>query len=90
MLAVSALEGRNPPMWTLTTVSMVGYFPSRCRWDHFNLIGAMKATLDGIADAGIVENDRWLRPGTFDFDRIDKANPRIEITLRKIEESGGG
>jgi len=86
LMALVALDGRTPPMWSLTTASMVGYFPSRCRWDHFNLIGAMKPTLDGIADAGIVENDRWLRPGTFDFDRIDKANPRIEIILTKMPD----
>jgi hypothetical protein len=47
----------------------------------------LKAYQDGIADAGVVENDRVLSAPTVD-DRIDRQSPRVEITVTRAGTAG--
>ena len=69
-----------PEMWAKASVAIAAYYPTRRHPDPDNLIASLKAAFDGLADAGIVSNDRglWpLRPEIF----TDRANPRIELTI---------
>lgn len=77
--SVAALKGL-PPHWLKARMSVTAYFKTR-RWpDPANLMASLKAAEDGIADAGIVANDRGLWPERPTF-HTDKANHRIEITI---------
>lgn len=49
--------------------------------DADNLIASIKSALDGIADAGVVENDRAFTPLPPKLE-IDKENPRLEVLIR--------
>lgn len=54
--ALARLGSRMPPQWPLAEVQSTWYLARRN--DHDNLIAWAKATWDGLADAGIVGNDR--------------------------------
>lgn len=77
----------DAPNWKKATVSVKAFFrDKRSKWDRDNFIGSLKATLDGIADAGVIENDRGVSWGDVDLSGIDKTNPRVELTFQAIEE----
>jgi len=79
-------QGFNrPPLWKKARLHIKAYFPTACRWDQLNFIGACKAAIDGCADAGIVVNDNGVSMGSVDTSLIDKANPRVELTF--VEEA---
>lgn len=62
LLALAALNGQDPPRLKTATARLTFTFPdhpSRQR-DHDNLAASMKAAWDGLADAGILDNDRGL------------------------------
>jgi hypothetical protein len=81
-VAALAASKSARPMWKRATIHATLYCRthSGLRMDADNLIASLKPHADGIADAGIVENDIglvWLPP-----DRIlDKANPRLVLTI---------
>lgn len=55
------------------------------RKDKDNIIAGTKFILDGLVKAGIIKNDGWKEIGNFNFDfKVDKQNPRIEITLKEV------
>lgn len=56
----------------------------RAKWDRDNLIASLKNYMDGIADAGVVANDRDFRWADPVFE-IDKANPRVELVITSME-----
>jgi len=60
------------------------YCPNK-RKDKDNVAAGQKFIFDGLQDAGVLDNDGWKQIGkvTHDFD-IDKANPRVEITIREL------
>lgn len=68
--------------WGESSVLCRFYFKDARARDSDNLLASMKSAFDGLADAGIVENDR-------DFDHRpvwkskDKANPRVEIEIER-------
>lgn len=71
-------------MWSAASVAVVWFAKTAngLRMDHDNIIGSLKGTIDGIADAGLLADDRgvtWLPPRV----EVDKLNPRIEITITK-------
>lgn len=51
--------------------------------DSDNLIASMKAARDGIADAGVVANDRDIEVETPTL-AVDRDNPRVVVTLTEI------
>lgn len=51
------------------------------RQDADNLIASLKAAFDGLADAGVVENDKALTPLPPKLD-VDKHNPRVEMFIK--------
>ena len=65
---------------------------AHCRWfvrhhnglrmDCDNATAWLKAYFDGIADQGVVDNDKAIEKITHEF-AVDKASPRVEITIRR-------
>lgn len=82
--ALAAMGGCEPPRWKAAKMHIRAFFADRCRWDQMNYIAALKAKVDGFADAGIVANDRGLRLGEVDLDGIDPKDPRVEITIEPV------
>jgi len=68
------------PHWKKAKMQIKAYFKTRRFPDPTNFMASLKSYEDGIADAGVVENDRGLWPERPEF-FTDKANPRIEITI---------
>jgi Holliday junction resolvase RusA-like endonuclease len=68
--------------WTAAEVEAAFWFPMNRGRDADNLLASLKAAFDGIADAGLVSNDRQL---TYLPVRqaIDRERPRVEITIRR-------
>lgn len=52
--------------------------------DGDNALASLKASFDGLADAGIFRNDSGLRHYPVKFE-VDKKNPRVELLIRPIE-----
>ncbi len=65
---------------SLASLRIDWYHPTRRLLDRDNIIASSKAYIDGIVDAGVLSDDRdvTFEPvGRF----VDKANPRVEITI---------
>jgi len=69
-----------PERWRRASVQVVAFFPTARHPDPDNLIASLKAAFDGIADAGLIANDKELWPLRPVIGK-DKANPRIELTI---------
>jgi len=73
---------KEAPRWKEATVHVKAYFKDRrSKWDRDNFIASLKATMDGIAEAGVMENDRGVHWGTVELSGIDKEYPRVELTF---------
>ena len=82
--SIEALQGRRPPGWTKAKMEVKAFFKTRNFPDPDNLTASMKSSIDGIADSGIIDNDKSLWPERPVFEK-DTKNPRIEITIT-VEE----
>ena len=65
----------------------VFYFKTNRRRDGDGLIAWIKAAIDGIKDAGVIEDDstdhiEWLDPQV----GKDASNPRLELHISPIEQ----
>lgn len=82
-LAIAA-SANAKPRWKRATMESRWYFKTNARRDTDNLVAWAKAYIDGIADAGIVENDCGIvqLPPTI---AVDKVNPRVEITIQETK-----
>jgi len=80
---IAALEaiGRNdPPMLKTATLLVRWYSRTTARQDSGNLIARLKASEDGLTDAGIWVDDQgvtWLPP----IQLKDAKNPRVELVI---------
>mgnify|MGYP003149118400 CR=1 FL=1 len=79
-MALQQWVGRRP--MDQATIQYRFFWPDRRRRDDDNAIGSMKCARDGIADAGVVRDDRDFTtlPAIFD---VDRANPRVEILIQE-------
>lgn len=68
------------PRWKKASVKIRAHFPTKRHPDPMNFIGSLKASFDGLEDAGIIENDRGLWPERPEF-FTDAKNPRVELTI---------
>jgi crossover junction endodeoxyribonuclease RusA len=92
--ALAALDCREPPRWKHATIHAAFYKPNgRVLGDADNCVAWLKASADGIADAGILDNDRglvWLAPTQI----VGKTagEPRVVVTIKGIggERTMGG
>ena len=55
------------------------------RKDKDNIMAGTKFILDGLVNAGIINNDGWKEIGdiTHTFD-VDKENPRVEVKIKEV------
>lgn len=57
------------------------------RRDKDNIMAGQKFIFDGLQEAGVIENDGWKEVGDIKhIFRIDKASPRVEVLIERIEE----
>jgi Holliday junction resolvase RusA-like endonuclease len=84
---VAAIVMRNmtPPRWTSATVHATFYRPNKnCRRaDDDNLIGWLKASFDGLQEAGVMKNDAGLRhlPPTQLLGKVAGDVSRVVLTI---------
>lgn len=79
---------RGPgPKWDKVRIKLAWFAKDDNRIPDFdNAIASIKGVFDGLQDAGVVINDRGVQG--VDLDRsIDKARPRIEVTVTPIVEA---
>lgn len=77
------------PHWPRASIRAIFYVKDRrgISADEDGRVASLKAICDGIADAGVVANDRgltWLSPPVVHL--IDKANPRLVLEVSRIED----
>ena len=55
------------------------------RQDKDNITAGQKFILDGLVEAGVLENDGWNQIGDLIHHfEVDKENPRVEVELREV------
>ena len=81
----SQLLYAGPPISVLCNVQEIYYMPDRRKVDQLNL---QAATDDLLVECGVLEDDNSRIVGGHDGSRvrIDRKNPRVEITITKMEE----
>lgn len=74
---------RRRPEWERAQTEAAFYLPDRRQRDADNLAASLKSYWDGIATAGIVQNDAGF---THSPPRllVDRENPRVELTIRPL------
>ena len=80
LAALEVLNLRRPPGWLKARLEVKAFFKTRNFPDPDNLTASMKSSIDGIADAGIILDDKALWPERPTFEK-DASNPRIELTI---------
>lgn len=84
--AIEAWNLRGKPAgWIKAKLEVRAFFKTLNFPDPTNFPLSLKAAIDGIADAGIIANDKGLWPERPVFAK-DSINPRIEITITKENE----
>ena len=72
--------------WSAASIEATFYFRTAARKDADNALASIKAAVDGLADGGIVENDR-----AFSFSPVkilkDKDNPRLELVIKRTSHA---
>ena len=70
-------------------ISYAIYVPNDRPRDTCNILQALKPTIDGIVDSGLVEGDSWQQMKLYNVSvEIDKKNPRVEITINSTSGMG--
>jgi len=76
--------GTQRPMLKDATAAVYFFFADRRSRDKINLNMSLKAAIDGMVDAGLLLDDRWLTmlPPHMGY---DKARPRVVIEVRNYK-----
>jgi crossover junction endodeoxyribonuclease RusA len=79
----------QPKRWPNAISTVVWYAKTATHPDPDNALAMLKPYFDGMADAGVLANDRNLAHNPIRFEK-DKANPRVQITITRVggEEAG--
>lgn len=57
------------------------------RKDPDNVATGIKFLLDGLVEAGVMENDGWGQVNSLThIFRVDKANPRVEVEIFEVKD----
>jgi Holliday junction resolvase RusA-like endonuclease len=77
------------PNWPNAISTVVWYAKTATHPDPDNALAMLKPYFDGMADAGVLANDRNLAHNPIRFEK-DRANPRVQITITRVggEEAG--
>ena len=78
---LSVIGRRSAPRWKTAIVQATFYLTTSHKRDRDNLIASLKAALDGLADAGIVANDRGFIPLP-PLQAKDASHPRVELEIQ--------
>ena len=85
--AIEALHRRPGPQWKRAEITAVWFrrtdLPQHSI-DQDNATAWLKSYVDGL-QGSILENDRGLQWAPHEF-RLDKADPRIELTIRSLDD----
>jgi Holliday junction resolvase RusA-like endonuclease len=84
-----ATVGHGHMLLTNAISTVVWYAKTATHPDPDNALAMLKPYFDGMADAGVLANDRNLAHNPIRFEK-DKANPRVQITITRLggEEAG--
>lgn len=76
------------PKYEKAYLIITWYEPNRKR-DPDNIMGGQKFILDGLVLAGIIPNDsqKYIL-GIYHRFMVDRKNPRIEVEIRGVKDSG--
>lgn len=81
VVVYSASAAQVPYVDTPVHVHCVWYERNKMR-DPDNFCAGIKFVLDGLQKAGVIDDDSWGHVKGFSHEwYVDKANPRIEVTL---------
>lgn len=83
-LVALAEVGEKAPQWKSASFQATWFKRTKHKLDQTNATGMLKAAEDGLEDAGIVENDSGVEWAPHEF-KVDKADPRIELTIRSLD-----
>ncbi len=78
-----AREHGRPPRLTRASVQVVWYKRTAAHMDGDNALAHLKAAFDGLADAGVVENDADFVYPPVRFEK-DAASPRVELVISAL------
>lgn len=78
--------GINDWCWPSAELHPTFYFKTRARRDRDNCAAMLKSYIDGICDAGLVSNDRFVVPYPPKME-YDKENPRVELQFVKLNKA---
>ena len=85
--AIECRVGDHPPNWGSASVLVRAYFKDKRKRDKDNIQASLKAAFDGLADAGLIDNDSGLTHLPMEV-LVDKKNPRIELVVTKQPDTG--
>jgi crossover junction endodeoxyribonuclease RusA len=85
MLAYAALYKADWQMATKAEIAYMFYVKDRRRRDIEGMIGACKAWVDGLVDAGVIEDDSWQHLSLGRAEVVKDGQVRTEIVIRRIE-----
>lgn len=80
--AIALLDLDGLPLWKSATVQATFYKRTSHVTDSDNALASLKNAFDGLADAGLIANDRGLTHLPVKF-AVDKNDPRVELTVTK-------
>lgn len=86
LMARQAIGRRKAPRWELADVRVTWYAATRRVQDGDNALARLKATMDGMADAGVVGNDRGFIYHPIRFE-CDPKTPRVQIEVTEHRSS---
>jgi hypothetical protein len=78
--------GNARPMWPGAVLWPFWFMPDRRRRDRDNAAASFKAGLDGIVDAGLLEDDRHTLPMPIRW-ALDRDRPRVVLVVEHAEPS---
>lgn len=86
-LAVGALDDWRSYgfPWAEVELHVTWYHPTHMLKDRDNILTTLKASLDGLTEAGIWEDDKDVHL-TDPVREVDRANPRVVLKVRKWDE----
>lgn len=85
----AALEGRNGEAWPLVRGAMrvhyvFGWEKGRKRMDFDNCVGLGKSALDGLVDAGIIGDDRYVVSMSVEQQRDPAGVGFVRVEVRGV------
>lgn len=83
--ANAAARRFNRPMWKAARVRCVFTFGDSRRRDKDNLLASMKAYFDGLADAGVVENDSQLTYEPIEVTSPSRVGNGVIVEIRPVD-----